>query len=446
MPTTRFSALATLLACAGASLASVPDYDGLEVQVRSGADSGFNIPAFYSISNSQPVINNNSNVALRVFSPGAMSVWFGNAQNGGIIYQTADTEAIIGNVAMNDSDYLVWPETFGNNAPGVWQYSQLSGASYRTNRPLGTSSWTALDVDNASTIALRASFLGNYAYATVDPSNDVTFFAEDDGIDPTSEWSFLFTPAYNNVNQIAGKVQLTTGGNEIRIWNADGTSSLIASDTGADSSSPYSSFRNSGDLTDDGRFVFGAGLVSGGDGIFVSDGTTTVEIVRTATEPDLSSIEFFAPQINNNGIVTFRGFDGNGKRSVYVGDGTTLVKIATEGTQLETDLGTLTIGRLDGAPAFGSSPDINDAGEVVFAASVNDGVTDIGTAITVATVSDEPVCPPDVTGDNEVDLADLNLVLANFGQNTAEGDATGDGEVDLEDLNAVLAAFGTGCD
>ena len=444
--TNRFSAATVLLACAGATLASVPNYDGLEVQVRSGAASGFNIPALYSISNSQPVINNNSNVALRVFSPGAMSVWFGDAQTGGIVHQTADTEAIIGNVAMNDADYLVWAETFGNNASGVWEYSQFSGAAFRTNRPLGTSAWTALDVDNAGTIALRASFVGNYAYATVDAGNGVTFFAEDDGINPTSDWSFLFTPAYNNAAQLAGKVQLNTGGNEIRIWNADGTSSLIASDDGAEPLSPYTSFRNSGDLTDDGRFVFGASLVSGGDGIFVSDGTTTVEIVRTATEPDLNSIEFFAPRINNNGIVTFRGFDGSGKRSVYVGDGTSLVKIATEGTELETDLGTLTIGRLDGSPAFGSSPDINDAGEVVFAASVNDGSTDIGTAITVATVADAPDCPGDVTGDNVVDLADLNLVLANFGQSTSEGDANDDGVVNLEDLNAVLGAFGTACD
>jgi hypothetical protein len=54
-------------------------------------------------------------------------------------------------------------------------------------------------------------------------------------------------------------------------------------------------------------------------------------------------------------------------------------------------------------------------------------------------------CPADVTGDGSVDLTDLNLVLANFGQASGDGDATGDGEVDLADLNAVLGAFGLGC-
>lgn len=62
-----------------------------------------------------------------------------------------------------------------------------------------------------------------------------------------------------------------------------------------------------------------------------------------------------------------------------------------------------------------------------------------------ATLTVHPRCPSDVNGDNFVDLGDLNLVLANFGQTTPNGDTNGDGSVDLADLNAVLAAFGTEC-
>ncbi len=62
------------------------------------------------------------------------------------------------------------------------------------------------------------------------------------------------------------------------------------------------------------------------------------------------------------------------------------------------------------------------------------------------TVDPEPEpCDGDATGDNFVDLADLNLVLANFGTATDNGDVTGDGLVDLADLNLVLANFGTNC-
>jgi hypothetical protein len=57
-----------------------------------------------------------------------------------------------------------------------------------------------------------------------------------------------------------------------------------------------------------------------------------------------------------------------------------------------------------------------------------------------------PFISGDVNGDGAVDLADLNLVLANFGQaspaGVIPGDANGDNAVDLADLNLVLASFG----
>ncbi|MFG0292747.1 MAG: hypothetical protein ACF8MJ_06285 [Phycisphaerales bacterium JB050] len=56
----------------------------------------------------------------------------------------------------------------------------------------------------------------------------------------------------------------------------------------------------------------------------------------------------------------------------------------------------------------------------------------------------DPLCA-DVTGDGNVDLADLNAVLGNFGQATSDGDANCDGNVDLADLNLVLAQFGGAC-
>lgn len=56
-----------------------------------------------------------------------------------------------------------------------------------------------------------------------------------------------------------------------------------------------------------------------------------------------------------------------------------------------------------------------------------------------------PLVFGDATGDGEIDLADLNIVLANFGSETDEGDLDGDGVVNLADLNIVLATFGSSC-
>lgn len=58
-------------------------------------------------------------------------------------------------------------------------------------------------------------------------------------------------------------------------------------------------------------------------------------------------------------------------------------------------------------------------------------------------------CPADLDGDGIVGLADLAVVLANFGcaPNPAAcaGDIDGDGDVELSDLAAELAVFGTTC-
>ena len=54
-------------------------------------------------------------------------------------------------------------------------------------------------------------------------------------------------------------------------------------------------------------------------------------------------------------------------------------------------------------------------------------------------------CPGDASGDQTVDLTDLNLVLGNFGSAGPAGDANNDGSVDLADLNLVLGNFGTSC-
>lgn len=57
-------------------------------------------------------------------------------------------------------------------------------------------------------------------------------------------------------------------------------------------------------------------------------------------------------------------------------------------------------------------------------------------------------CPGDTNGDSAVNFADLNLVLANFGQSgdPIGGDTNGDCIVSFADLNVVLASFGQSCD
>jgi hypothetical protein len=60
-----------------------------------------------------------------------------------------------------------------------------------------------------------------------------------------------------------------------------------------------------------------------------------------------------------------------------------------------------------------------------------------------------PPCPGDLDGDNDVDLSDLSILLANYGMTGGaeyeDGDLDGDGDVDLSDLSALLAHYGETC-
>jgi hypothetical protein len=58
-------------------------------------------------------------------------------------------------------------------------------------------------------------------------------------------------------------------------------------------------------------------------------------------------------------------------------------------------------------------------------------------------------CTGDLDGDQTIGLADLSLILSNFGipsdATPEQGDLDGDGDVDLTDLSSMLALFGSSC-
>jgi len=103
-----------------------------------------------------------------------------------------------------------------------------------------------------------------------------------------------------------------------------------------------------------------------------------------------------------------------------------------------TQLSSLPPGFLDeGVTYYWKVTAFNDAGQTSSTPSVSTFTTLVSTP--------EP-CDGDVNNSQSVDLADLSLVLNNFGLSTSEGDANGDGDVDLADLSLVLNNFGNVCD
>ena len=58
-------------------------------------------------------------------------------------------------------------------------------------------------------------------------------------------------------------------------------------------------------------------------------------------------------------------------------------------------------------------------------------------------IPDECECPSDATGDNRIDIQDILLILADFGQSGSPGDIDGNGIVDITDLLSVLRDWDT---
>jgi hypothetical protein len=110
--------------------------------------------------------------------------------------------------------------------------------------------------------------------------------------------------------------------------------------------------------------------------IVVGDGTTTTLFPNVSAGAGFTSIDSFAPSINDHGLVAFRGNDNQTtpRDSVFVTDGTTVQRIAGVNDSLMTDTGSRVVSFLMGAVK------IDNSGSVAFGVQFSGG----GNAIYVA--------------------------------------------------------------
>lgn len=78
--------------------------------------------------------------------------------------------------------------------------------------------------------------------------------------------------------------------------------------------------------------------------------------------------------------------------------------------------------------------------------NTGDEMAAFGTPIQISAMASRaaPACPEDLSGDGEINLTDLSMLLAVFGQSAA-GDIDGDGHTTLVDAALLLSVFGTSC-
>ena len=434
--------------------AQLPEYDSPIIYGRTGVTS-FNMPNGSSLSSPTISIDDQGDVALDVN-------FVGNTGNAGVFYGTQQANMVTAAIVYNASDIITGDPTLNGQQQTVFTVGLdsdlfLYDAKLQTttplNFPLGVSGSSGLTLDADQQIGgrLRFGFDGD-VYGTF-PVQDSGFpslqvYAADSDADASSPYSFLYTPdmsrgAVPNPRRIAAKVSTTAGFDfeEIRIFEADGTSTLIAVETEIDPMSPFSEFvTNSVTISDDGsKVAFQAIDTQGVSGIYCYDDNTQA-ITRVGSESDeiVATIDIFSPDVNNAGTVVFRGDDSLGLSSVFVGDGSTLIRLGGEGDSVLTDLGKRQLGRRDQNFSQSGAPRINNHGDIgwifqYFDPTNPNSVAD-GSLIMLSPAAD--CLPGDVNQDGSVNLLDVAPLVDAIANSTfsCESDVNQDSSVDLLDV------------
>lgn len=366
-----------LIMLAGTAMAQPPHYGELEVLARTHPTTPENLSPGDSIAGASPTLNDSGILAIRVFvasSGFAYGLWYGGNGAGQVVFNYPDTDHFMSDPHLNGPGLAVFERTESGSDNGLWVYDPDSGTTQRvTSQPFGTAGWSSPRMDDLGRIGFRSSFSGQSAFHSVAPPNDVALHAAQSGpLDPDGPWGFLFTPAFGPDRTISAKVALgePTGPAQIRTFADDGSSILIAETTLTDPGSLFASFDNGVGVNAVGDVAFIAGLAGGGRGVFRSDGGVPVEIARVNAAGPVTEIEFFRPDLNDAGLVVFRGRDANSDRAVWVGDGNGLVRVAVRGSLVATTIGAGQINRPDSDIVFGGNPVINNLGDVAFIADL----------------------------------------------------------------------------
>ena len=354
--------------------ANLPLNYQLQLQVRANTGgTAFNLPNGSTFNSVSASLNNSGNVAVKVNTVGLTTspgLWFGGHGAGSLVYNSNDNNAILSDPFLNNNNKASFPRAASTSAgdDGIYIYDHSTGLTdFATNGPLGATSYTNPRISDFDVIGMRVKFSTPQALVTYDVFADEFFnYVTETSGDPNSPYSFLYAPAYNNSERLAAQANLTAQPatyKELRVWNGDGSSTLVAA--GDSSVGPmFFAMDNSISMNNLNQVAFTTrtSTASSTRRIVVGDGTTTTLFPTVSAGAGFTSIDSFAPVINDNGLVAFRGNDNQAtpRDSVFVTDGTTFQRIAGVNDTLMTDTGPRVVGSLMGGVS------INNVGDVAF--------------------------------------------------------------------------------
>ncbi|PYJ06845.1 MAG: hypothetical protein DMF06_17270, partial [Verrucomicrobia bacterium] len=387
------------------AVGSLPIVYQIQLQVRAElGGTAFNLPNGSTFNSVSANLNDAGNVAVKVNTIGLTTspgLWFGGHGTGGVVYNANDNDALLSDPFVNNSNQVSFPR-FASTSPaddGLYLYDNTSGLTTRvTSGPLGATSYTNPDINGNGLIGMRVKFNTPQALMTYNVATTafINYVTETSG-DPNSRYSFLYAPAFNNNNRIAAEANINLQPStykELRIWNAAGTSTLVAA--GDSTAGPVFFAMDNGismNNLNQVAFTTRTSTAASTRRVVVSDGTTTTLFPTVSDGAGFTSIDFFAPSINDSGLVAFRGNDNQStpRDSVFVTDGVTFQRIAGVNDTLMTDAGPQVVGFLMGGVS------VNNLGDVAFGVQFTGGANAIYVAYQTGVPTPTPtpaVTPP----------------------------------------------------
>ena len=445
---TMRSLLGVLAAACPLAAAAVPTTWTIDLQCRSSLDAGtpaFNLPYPSSLSSQYVALDESGGVAIRVVlaTAGATEgIFYGSNATGGLVLTANNTsdpvwstylDARNGRLCLADAGFTGGANVY--DTAGTLEHAYPAGGSQ------GVSGFSSPTMTNDGAICYRADFgfTGDKIVTDefVGAARTQTLIADTF----SGDYSYLFSAHVNDARQVAANTIPVSGPTRriVRFEPAGGATTIA--ETGA----TYNSFVNSTDLAQNGDVAFSARRSA--DSIWEvvrADATTTTTIADGSNaDIDNTSLANFPPVLNANGWVAFRATDSSGATALWVGDGTDLVKLAEQGQLVDTDLGPLALG-FDFGPGTGVQVmngviDINDAGQVAFAAFLENGT--IGVFVATPT----PPCPADLDANGTLNIDDINLFAQAFTSGDLLADLDANGVLNIDDINLFAAAFTAGC-
>lgn len=372
-----------------------------ELQARTNLlinDEGFNLPPGSSFNSINPSLNDQGVVAFPVqvvhdrgSGEDRPGLWVGTDGDGSVVHRGDITERISADVSLNQDGQVAF--TLGNSGSvdnGLWVQDPDDGAVRRTSLPITPSSHSTPTMTSDGTVVSKATLGEGNGWVATSPDNAGVLIAADQDVLPDSPYDYLYTPAANDAGQVAGKVGIQTGDFgpvEIRRFDIGGESVRLVANRDVDPTSTYTAFDNSLGINDNGTVAVVAKKSNGTRALLRIDENAVHEVVVAASDKEIRSIDYFAPDINNADQIVFRGKDADGQ-GIYVVDADgTLTKVIGTNDEVETDQGLGMVAQHDGSNVFGGAPEINASGDVVFTAALtpaDDKMVEWGTGVFVA--------------------------------------------------------------